>query len=195
MKNSKKIIIFIDSCAWDKLFYFKIDLAKEFPSNEFKLCLTREVNAFELNHLKGIKSKERLSAYIQDQIEKSSIQEHAYFGFCSYNDPPGYKSRRLGFNKGKWLTYDDSQVIQKYKFQGQIRPTGLYSNEADASLAVRADLGSVVLTGETLLKNGPLKKATKNSGRVLSLTKFRPNEMSLREFVLSNLPQKVIHNN
>ncbi len=185
---SKKLGIFIDSCAWNFLYDHGINLSKELPVDEFDLFVTKEVGSFEIPEIP--EEKKGLAEYIRKQREERGVKEDSYFGFSSYNDPPEKRYRIGGFGEGRFATYRDAEVLKKF----QIIPapgekegkTGLYKNEADASLAVRAGVGNVVLTAEKLNK-GPLKKASSEYGRVVSLLGFNPSNQSLKNYIISSV--------
>jgi hypothetical protein len=68
---------------------------------------------------------------------------------------------------------------------GKKQITQLYKNEADISLAARS-FHSVVLTLDK--KNGPLKDAYEQGGKVIFLTNFENSGMSLSAFIKSTFP-------
>jgi hypothetical protein len=155
--------IFIDSCAWDIFYKHKINLSKELPRGEFDLFVTKEVGSFEMPIIPD--TKKNLKEYICTQAEERGVEEYSYFGFSSSDDPPGYRYRIGGLGEGRFASMEELEVMQRFSvFQGPERETGLYKNEADASLAVRAMVGDIVLTAE-IPDNGPLKIAVVESGR------------------------------
>ena len=162
---------------------FHISLSNELPRDEFDIFMTKEVASFELPCIP--EEKRDLKEYIRQQIEESRISIDSFFGFCSYNDPPGYKPRTSGFNEGRWVTSATGVFIKRFKVPSwREKKTGLYTNEADASLAVRACTGGVVLTAENRNKGGPLKEASRLGGRIINLNDFDPIKTSLRTFII-----------
>jgi len=185
MKIKKtKQSLFIDSCAWNIFYSHNIDLSEEFPYDQYDLAMTKEVYSFEIASVPD----ELLKNYIQIQIDKAQIREDSFFGFSRYNEPADHKSRAGGFNEGRWMTYEEAIIVRKFEQpKNSQRPTGLYKNEADASLAIRALTGSIVLTAENLGKNGPLKKAIEEKGSIINIREFNPAKESLRTFVVRQI--------
>jgi hypothetical protein len=186
--TEKKIRLFIDSCAWNIFFEHNVSLHKELPADEFEVLMTKEVGAFEVVSIP--ERKEDLKNYIQQQIDERGIAIDSIFGFSSYNDPPGYRHRTGGFNEGRFVDYEELAFIEKFKVQpGKERKTGLYNDEADASLAARSCVGGVVLTAEDRDKPGPLKEAFQIGGKIVYLSEFNPAVTSLKSFILDNISQ------
>jgi hypothetical protein len=182
---SEKLVIFIDSCAWDILYKHGINLSKELPADEVDLFVTKEVGSFEMPIIP--ENKNGLKEYVRKQMEERCIEEYSYFGFASSADPPGTRYRIGGFDEGRFASQMEITLIERFKVtQGKERKTGLYNNEADASLAVRACVGDVVLTAEKP-DNGPLKEAAIESGRVVSLLGFDPSKQSLKDYIISSV--------
>jgi hypothetical protein len=178
---TEKLVIFIDNCAWDILYNQGINLSKELPVDEFDLFVTKEVGSFEMPTIP--ENKNSLKEYVQKQMDERAIKENSYFQFSSYGDPPGYRHRGGGFGEGRFASPKELDLIKRFEVpRGKERKTGLYKNEADASLAVRACAGDIVLTAE-IPDNGPLKE----SGRVVSLLGFDPSKQSLKDYIILSI--------
>jgi hypothetical protein len=187
---SQKTWIFIDNCAWDILHKHGIILADELPEDEFDLFVAKEVGSFEMPTIP--EGKKELRDYVRNQMEERGVEEHSYFGFTSYSSQPGYRDRVGGFNEGRWASERELELMKRFKVPHEKeRKTGLYKNEADASLAIRACVGDIVLTAEKP-DNGPLKEAADESGRVVSLLNFDPTIQSLKTFILASVSTQVI---
>ena len=177
---SMKISIFIDSCAWNFLYEHNIDLATEFPSEHFRICMTAEVNRFEIKSIP--REKVKLVEYIRQQEKNISIHEDAFFGFATEDKP-----RNSGFDQGRFASYEDTAAItenEKNINREKIKGSGLYHDEADVSLVIRAQTGSIVLTTDT---KGPLKKEAEKNKNIIFLYEFTPESKTLRNFVLSKI--------
>ena len=184
----EKKTLFVDSCAWDILHRHQVELSSELPAEEFEICMTKEVAAFEIPCVPGGEGAS-MKGYIEHQIEERGIRVDALFGFSSYGDPPGYRSRLGGFGESRWVTYTLGALLNEFKVpETGERPTGLYKNEEDASLAVRSLGGGIVLTAESAAKAGPLKKAALRGGKIVDLSRFDPAQSSLRDFILGAAP-------
>jgi hypothetical protein len=178
-----KTSVYIDNNVWDFLFFRKIDLSVELPNNEFCLCMTREAE-FEIPPIPNEKAK--LKKFIEDTINKCVIEPQSYFGFFNPNHSE-QEQRVGGFNVGRWASAEEVAFMeqQKTKLGAVKKPsTKLYKNEADISVAARA-IHSVVITLDK--KNGPINDAYKQGGKVVFLTDFDSNGLTLKEFILSNL--------
>jgi len=184
------ISVYIDNNAWDLFFNAKIDLEKELPDNEFRLYMTREAE-FEIPGM-PIEKRE----YVESFIGTGGIKTDSYFGF--YDDSLSPDEQRVGgfgdlFNPdvgGRFMTLEEYQFIstESNPVSLQKRPTGLYKNEADVSLAARA-LHTAVLTcdGKKAIK----RVRTNHGGLVIDLKKYALGT-SLSAFVkqeLENLKQ------
>lgn len=146
--------------------------------------MTKEVYSFEVATIPN----QLLRNYINLQIEKAYIREDSFFGFSDYDDPPDYKPRIGGFNEGRWISEEEAEIYKRFLLpKNNQRPTGLYKNEADASLAVRALTGGIVLTAESLEKSGPLKKAALEGGMIVDIKEFNSEKTTFSEFINEKL--------
>jgi hypothetical protein len=189
-----KIAVFIDSCAWNYLFEHRVDLVEAFPSGEYALALTREVE-IELAAIpdkgKDGADKIELKAYIKENIDKHPVRTTSVFGFATY-EPDGTLSKVQvygGFGQGTWQSdadrswYGSGEVRDLLHGKGK-RKSGLSANQADASLAVRS-FESIVLTDEVKTKNGPLRLAAEQGGQIVYLADVEQSGLSLKDFVRS----------
>lgn len=187
------IPVYIDSCAWNYLFFHGVDLAKELPRPEYSLCITREVE-IELDAIPRIdkhgNSNRGLIGYIARSITQANVQTIAWFGFATY-EPDGTLSKTqvfAGFDQGYWQTDIERAFYQQPDVQRQLankesKGSGLSGNQADASMAARAGR-TIILTNESPRKNGPLKLAAKLGGRIVYLeAELGASGLSLGEFL------------
>jgi hypothetical protein len=184
--------VFIDSCAWNCLFERGVDLAEAFPPDEYALAVTREVE-IEIAAIpdkgKDGADKVELKAYIRESIERNRVRTTSVFGFATY-EPDGSLSKVQvygGFGHGTWQSDADRRWYGSNEVKGLLhgkgkRKSGLSDNQADASLAVRS-FESIVLTDEVKTKNGPLRLAAEQGGRVVYLADVWQSGLSLKEFV------------
>lgn len=180
-----KVRIFVDSCAWDTLFKNKVELLDLFPSDKFKLLMTKEVRAFEIESIPA--ANEELLGYIKKQIETCGIETDCFFGFGYYEQSSDYRPRTGGFGQGRWLTYEEGKYLELFKVsKTKLKRTGLYDEEADASLAVRACTGNIVLTAEKKSKPGPLREAVELGGKIVSFYDYQ-KDMPFTEFLKSSV--------
>jgi len=173
------ISVYIDNNVWDFLFERKLDLAVEFPRDEFCLCLTREAE-FEIPPIPPEKAE--LKAFIEATIAKCGIQTDTLFGFNDASLPPD-EQRVGGLGVGRWANPEEIAFIAQQKTalrDSKKRPTKLYPGEADISLAARA-FHSVILSLDA--KAGPINDAYKQGGKVVFLTDFDNSGMSLSNFI------------
>ena len=83
------------------------------------------------------------------------------------------------------MSYEEGALLERFRVpEGKERKSGLFNREADASLAVRACSGGIVLTSENRQKCGPLKKAISMGGKVVNLAEFQPDKISLSDFIV-----------
>ena len=189
-----KAVVFIDSCAWNSLFKNRVDLADAFPDGEYTLALTREVE-IEIAAIpdtgKDGTDKRELKAYIRRSIERHRVRTTSVFGFATY-EPDGSLSKVQvygGFGQGTWQSDADRRWYGSSEVKGLLhgkgkRKSGLSDNQADASLAVRS-FESIVLTDEIKTKNGPLRLAAEQGGRVIYLADVEQSGLSLKDFIRS----------
>jgi len=189
-----KTAVYIDSCAWNYLFEHRVDLAEAFPSDEYTLALTREVE-IEISAIpdrgKDGADKIELKEYIKESIDKQSVRTTSVFGFATY-EPDGSLSKVQvygGFDQGTWQSdadrswYGSGEVRDLLHSKGK-RKYGLSGNQADASLAVRS-FESIVLTNEIKSTNGPLRLAAEQGGQIVYLADVEQSGLSLKDFVRS----------
>ncbi|MFC7553472.1 hypothetical protein ACFQU7_16250 [Pseudoroseomonas wenyumeiae] len=106
--------------------------------------------------------------------------------FFGYRDDrhPLDEQRVGGFSLGRYATDAEASFIRQQRtWLGNVkRKTRLYANEADISLAARS-LRYFVLTLDA--KDGPLREAHRQGGRVIFLVakKFDESGLSLGSFV------------
>jgi len=157
-----------------------IALKNELSPEFFSIFMTKEVGSFEILSIpEDTEERRNLVQYIRLQVAECGIGIDSFFGFSSYNDSSEYKSRVGGFNQGRWVTYEEGELLKKFQVEaGRERKTGLYKDEADASLAVRACTGGIVITAESKTKNGPLKRALSIGGKVLNIGNLNLKEIS-----------------
>ena len=186
------IKLFIDNNAWDVFFDAKIDLINELPADEFTLQITREAE-FEIP-LMPIEKRQ----YVEAVINSGNIKTDTYFGW--YDETLPAEEQRVGgwgeLNDpdagGRFIEIAESELIQsESKIIGPgKRPTRLYNNEADVSLAARS-LHSVVLTcdGKKALK----RARDVHGGIVIDLKKYKKST-NLADFIKSELERFHIKN-
>lgn len=162
-------------------------MAAALRASEFSLFITRAAE-FEIPSIP--ENKAALKSFIERSINESGIKTHSYFGF--YDEGHAAEDQRNGgFNVGFFISEAELAFInrQRSRFGNEKKPTTrLFKNEADISLAARS-FHSVVLTLDK--KNGPLKDAYDQGGKVVFLTDFDAGGMSLSEFIKSAFKAKV----
>ena len=152
---------------------------KRGPKEEFCICITLEAE-FEIPAIPP--GKADLKAFIEQTIARRSIQTHSFFGFYD-SSLPSDEQRVAGFDVGRWASPDELAFFAQQKTplrSDKRRPTKLYKNEADLSLAARS-FHSVVLTLDA--KPGPINDAYKQGGKVAFLTDLAKSGLSLGEFI------------
>ena len=179
------IKIYIDNNVWDFLFDKNIGLSEALPGNEFILFITREAE-FEIIPMPNEKRE-----YVERMMIRANVATDSYFGFHDERYSVG-EQRSGGFGDkfdtsikgGRFIRKDESiAMMSERHLLGKINnKTHLLSNEADVSLAARA-IHSVVLT---LDNKKALKRARKNTGRVVGINKW-DNKISLSQFIKSEL--------
>lgn len=180
----KKTWIFIDSCTWDVFFEFRLNLLEVFPSDEFQIMMTKEVRDFEIEAIPANAEKIALIEYIQGQIRVGEVLTDAYFGFAEDQSPSSYRPRVEGFGKGRWITDEEGRFFEYFKSEAaNAKDNGLYKNEADASLAVRACTVGIVITAEKRKNGGPLKKAAALGAAIVFLKEWDRASMLLQEYL------------
>lgn len=176
--STMPLSLFIDSNAWDAFFDRGIDLHLELPSDQFSIQITREAE-FEIPHMPHDKRQ-----YVEAALNGKMISTDTYFGFYDESLSPE-QQRVAGFDCGRFASEEEVAVLREERSSvGQTRrPTGLYKNEADVSLAARSTV-SVVLTCDG---KGALKRAkTMYGGTIVDLKKWNTGE-SLASFIRAEL--------
>ena len=178
-----KVSVFIDSCVWDLLFSSGVNLATALPRDRFSVCMTKQVYDFEIAALAA--KKQSLKKYIDQQVFEFGIEIKSFFGCVSYDDKPGFRRRTGGCSEGEMVTYESGILVQEFEKLHKQREqgSGLFGNEADASMAIRCLMGSVVITAESRDGKGPLQVAASRGGKVI----FLPNNFDFTQCSLRNL--------
>lgn len=172
------ISLFVDSNAWDAFFDRGIDLHLELPSDQFSIQITKEAE-FEIAQMPPDKRQ-----YVEAALNDKTISTDTYFGFNDESLPPE-QQRVAGFDCGRFASEEELAVLraERSSVGPTMRPTGLYKNEADVSLAARSTV-SVVLTCDG---KGALKRAkTMYGGTVVDLKKWNAGE-PLATFIRAEL--------
>lgn len=172
------ISIFVDNNAWDILFKRHVDLSEALPKSEYRLAITREAE-FEINML----PEEKL-AYVLDNIATGEVRTDIYFGFHD-GSPPGSPQRVGGFGQGRFISSAESAVLaaESGRVGPAQRPTGLYKNEADVSLAARS-VHSILLTCD---KKGVLGKVEEKYGATVVDLSAWPEGLPLSDFIRAHM--------
>lgn len=172
------LTLFIDNNAWDVFFERGIDLHRELPSEEFSIKITREAE-FELAHM-PIKKRE----YVEAAFKAKQIPTDSYFGF--YDESlPQEQQRFAGFGFGRFPSEEELKILREENSSigPAIRPTGLYKNEADVSLAARSVVSAILTCdGKKALKRAKII----HGGAIVDLKKWNPGE-SLAAFIRAEL--------
>lgn len=135
--------VYLDNNVWDFLYDHRIDLADALPRDRFRLAITREAE-FEIPLIPA--SKAGLKNFIADTIARCTIRTDSLFGF--YDETlPDNEQRYGGFDFGRWASQEELDLLaqQRLPLNPIKRKTGLYKDEADRALALRA-IHSVVLS-------------------------------------------------
>ena len=187
-----RLSVSIDCCSWNYLFEHQIDLSTSLPKERFALTMTREVEieiAVIPDTGKDGSDKRPLKAYIAKSIASNQIQTTSVFGFASLEPDGSLSPVQIygGFDQGTWQSDADRNWYASKEIQGQlavknIRPSGLTGNQADAAVAVRS-FDSIVLTNECKTKNGPIKLAAEQKGKVVYLSDLELSCTSLADFI------------
>ena len=179
------IDVHIDSCAWNFLLEFGVDLCSEFPADSFRLWIPREIE-MELAAIPP--EKALLLAFIQDAVARCGVRVDVWFGFCDADTPP--EARKVGgFDEGRWVSKQEWDFFDanRHLIGSGSRPlTHLKKNEGDLALAARS-FTSVVLTAD-VKSSGPLAVARSMGGNVLDIRAYRGFTGSFRDFVAAAAP-------
>lgn len=174
------IDIHIDSCAWNFLLEFGVDLGSEFPADSFRLWIPREIE-MELAAIPSAKAE--LLTFIRDAVARCGVRADVWFGFSDPDTPPA--ARKVGgFGEGRWITRQEGEFVDANRRligSGDRPKTHLKKNEADLALAARS-LSAVVLTAD-VKPAGPLAAARSMGGNVLDIRAYRAFPGSFRVFV------------
>lgn len=187
--------IYIDSCAWNFLFRFDVDLRSELPPDKYQLHMTREVE-IEVEAIpetgKHGADNRPLKQYIAASIARSEVATVGTFGFRTYelDGTPSKVQVNVGFGQGTFQSDQERAYYSSPEIKAQIlgkpkKGSGLSANEADASLAVHAN-NAIVLTDESPSNPGPLKLAASKGAKIAYLSaQFESSGLSLGVFVAS----------
>lgn len=174
------IAVTIDSNVWNLFFDFRLDLATELPSDQFKLFIPREVE-IELAAIPDRPDKAALKEYVRGQVAASDVHTQWVFGFAHDGDGP---QRYGGFDVGTWQSESERKFYElirdQYLLGKKATNSQLFRNEGDAALGANS-FSSIVLTLD--LKPGPLRVALDNGGKVLDMRRFRELGMTLAAYV------------
>ena len=167
------VSVFIDNNAWDFLFEREVDLAADVSPADFVFAITREAE-FEIRTL-----PDKLKTYVLKWVTDGTVVTDTYFGFA-VPDSEGLP-RVGGFGSGRFISLEESEILRSEQstIKTTRRPTGLYKNEADVSLAARS-VHSVILTSDTKKTLG--RVTGKYGGTVVNLANW-PLDVSFGDYM------------
>lgn len=180
-----KIKLFIDNNVWDIFFDNKTDINGEL-SDVFDLAITREAE-LEIESM-----PDELKSYVTKMCPQLNVKTDLIFGFHDRNKPKdkqtvgGFSSKfhksRVG---GRFARIEELESVKNEKHLincNKLKKTGLYPNEADIALVLRAS-HSVILTCDS---KKALKRAAQNTNNIVDLKKWDKNQ-PLKEFILNEI--------
>lgn len=172
--------IFIDNCAFDRLFELGLDLA-QIGGDEFRFYVTGEV-LIEIDAIPDTKEKEEKKRWISRVARSEIVAETGYFGFAE--DPNAY-----GFDQGFLADLSQVEYLTETTSElGPARPTGLPRNHTDRLLLSHAIIWAV-LTDEARLGNGTLMSlALERGATVIRMRDFDSENESFTEFLRRHFP-------
>lgn len=168
--------IFIDNCAFDKLFEHGIE-PEDINCDEFQLYVTGEVLA-EIDAIPNTEEKAPKKSWISRVARSEGVLETGYFGFA---EAPG----SYGFGQGfladlaqvEYLNETDAELGEPRK------KTGFPKHHTDRLLLSHGIIFSV-LTAEAALGNSALmEKAIARGATVIRIQDFDPAKQTIREFL------------
>jgi hypothetical protein len=177
------ICVFIDSDVWHFLYErrHQLDIDKELPLGQFCFSITREAE-FELESMPhGVRD------FAKATIARRNIPTDSYFGFAEASVDGAHRVE--GFNRGRFASLEEMAFLAQPRKPppAKLRPSRLYKNEADISIAARS-FQSVALSLNK--RRGPLKKAKNEGGEVVFLNGLEDSGMSLRDFIHHELSKE-----
>jgi hypothetical protein len=172
--------IFIDNCAFDRLFELGIDPG-HINGDEFQFYVTEEV-LIEIDAIPDTQEKEEKKRWISRIARGESVAETGYFGFAE--DPSAY-----GFGQGFLADLSQVEYLAETKSElGPERPTGLPRNHTDRLLLSHA-IVFAVLTDEARLGNGRLMgQALERGATVIRMRDFDSENETFTEFLRRHFP-------
>lgn len=168
--------IFIDSCAFNKLFEFGIE-PEDINGDEFQLYVTGEVLA-EIDAIPDTEEKAPIKLWISRVARSEGVKETGYFGFA---ESPGSN----GFDQGFLADLEQVNFLNETTSElGEARKkTGFPKNHTDRILLSHGIIFSV-LTAETVLGNSVLMdKALARGATVIRIQNFDPSKQGILEFL------------
>jgi hypothetical protein len=183
------IPVYIDCCAWNYLHENGVSLRDEIPQDCYSIFITREVE-IEIDNIPNIENKKSLKEYMASNIKQHPVVTTSNFGFRTLESDgtPSEVQTFSGFGQGTFQSEEDRNFYASPEIKDQLsgkkkKKTGLSENQADASLAVRAQR-AIILTNEKPGKAGPLKTASKHGGYVVSLKyQVEPSGLSIGKYL------------
>ncbi|GAB2923705.1 hypothetical protein [Rheinheimera gaetbuli] len=165
------INVYIDNNIWDFLFNNNLNLLDYFPADKYRLLITKH-GRFEIEQMPDTKDKIELKQFIFSVLA-ADVEEKHTFGFSN----PAHSSaeqRRSGFGKGTLTCVTESRERARLKSEfGSTKKRKesqiLYKQEADIELGALS-VNNFVLTLDR--KDGPLKRASENGGKVIFLNEI-----------------------
>lgn len=168
--------IFIDNCAFDKLFEYGIE-PEDINCDEFQLYVTGEVLA-EIDAIPNTEEKAPKKLWISRVARSDAVVETGYFGFA---ESPG----AYGFGQG--FLADITQVDYLNETSEELgaprKKTGFPKNHTDRLLLSHGIIFSVLTAEDTLGTSALMEKAVARGATVIRIQDFDPAKQTIREFL------------
>lgn len=173
-KESVMISIYIDNNVWDFLFKNGLNLRDYFPAEKYRILISKH-GRFEITQMPDAPDRVQLKNYIFSVLAKDVEEQHT-FGFFNPTHSES-EQRNAGFGMGAFTSVSENEERARLKAQygtTQKRKETLilYKQEADIELGALS-LTNFVLTLDK--KDGPLKSASENGGKVIFLNEICPS--------------------
>lgn len=171
-------VIFLDSCAFDYLFWHRIDIGTELGGSEFQLVVNPSVRE-ELVHIPERPEEPGKKAFIDRLLTGGEIVDRGYF-FLSQSALSG-GDVLVGIPQAEYL----GQTVGEL---GAPRKSGVPKNATDRVLLSHAIIDSVLTAERTLGNRKLMDEALQRGATVIDITSYKPDTETFLAFLRRHFP-------
>jgi len=168
------INVYIDNNIWDFLLKNSLNLRDYFPAKKYRILISK-YGRFEITQMPDTPDKVELKNFILSVLA-NDVEEVHTFGFSNPSHSES-EQRSSSFGMGSFTSVSENKERARLKAeygttQKRKKSLMLYKQEADIELGALSRTNFVLTLDK---KDGPLKNASENGGKIVFLNEICPS--------------------